>query len=90
VTLWSPGDPDLLKTANTGQNGAFKMQNLAPGEYRIAAWEDAEFGLLQDPDFRARFDAKATPLELAENAHETPEVKLIAKEESDAEAEKIK
>ena len=90
VTIWSPNDPDLLKTANTDQNGAFKIRNLGPGEYRIAAWEDVEFGLLQDPDFRARFDGKATTLKLAENAHETPEVKLIAKEESDAEAEKVK
>lgn len=90
VTLWSPSDPDLLKTANTDQNGAFKIRNLGPGEYRIAAWEDAEFGLSQDPDFRTRFDSRATTMKLSENEHETTEVKLIGKEDSDAEAQKVK
>jgi hypothetical protein len=90
VTLWSPDDPDSLKIANTDQNGAFKLRNVAPGDYRIVAWEDVEPGLLQDPDFRARFENRAATLKIEENAHETPEVKLLSKDEVDAEAEKVK
>lgn len=89
VQLWGPGD-DIGKFANTDKNGGFRLAGLAPGEYRIVAWEDVEFGLAQDPNFRNRFEGQATSVTLRDNSHETVEVKLVAKDVIEAEAAKIR
>ena len=84
AVLWN----DLeLYLRETDANGAVKFTNLAPGEYRIAAWENAELAYLSIPEFRTRFDAKK--ITLAEGSHETIEVKLISKSASDAEIAKL-
>jgi len=91
VSLWNPGtSSDPPKIANTDQNGAFKIRNLGPGEYRVAAFEDIEPGLIQDPDFRQRFDTQAITVKIGENAHENDELKMISKAAIDAEVAKIK
>lgn len=89
VQIWRQGD-DIAKTANTDQSGNFKFSGLAPGDYRIVAWEDIDPGLAQDPAFRARFDSQATTVKLRDNSHETTEVKLIAKDAIEAEAAKVR
>jgi 5-hydroxyisourate hydrolase-like protein (transthyretin family) len=78
-----------MKSANTDQNGSFKLTGLAPGEYFAAAWDDPEPGVLQSPDFLARFAAEATALKLGEGAHETAEVKLIPRARIAAETSKL-
>jgi protocatechuate 3,4-dioxygenase beta subunit len=95
VTLWSPGQApagtaDSYRFANTDQSGGFRLSNLAPGEYRIVAWEDIEPGLAQDPDFRKRFESQAASVTLRDNSHDTAEVKLIAKDAIEAEAAKVR
>ncbi|MDP9206667.1 MAG: carboxypeptidase-like regulatory domain-containing protein [Gemmatimonadota bacterium] len=94
VTLWTPGRtansaPDAPRVANTDQNGSFQLSNLAPGEYRIAAWEDIEPGLAQNPEFRALFESKAAKVTLQESAHATVEIKLIGRDATVAEAAKL-
>ena len=95
VTLWSPGQApagtaDSYRFANTDQSGGFRLSNLAPGEYRIVAWEDIEPGLAQDPDFRKRFESQAASVTLRDNSHDTADVKLIAKDAIEAEAAKVR
>ncbi len=80
---------DLKHSANTDQNGAFHFTSLAPGNYRVYAWEDIESGLSQDPDFRKNFDSKAAEAKLEEKGHESLEVKLISKDAIDTEAAKV-
>jgi hypothetical protein len=95
VTLW-PKIPDRgnanngIKTANTDQNGGFKISGLAPGDYYVAAWDDIpEAGLAQNPDFLAQFASDDTAVKLAESAHQNSGVKLITRERIVAEAAKI-
>jgi len=95
VTLW-PKIPDQsnpnngIKSANTDQNGSFKITGLAPGDYYAAAWDDIpEAGLSQNPDFLAQFAGDDTAVKLAESAHQTASVKLITREKIVAGAAKI-
>ncbi len=95
VTLWpkvpDKGRPDSgIHTANTDQNGGFKIAGLAPGDYYVAAWDNIPVeGLNQDPDFLERFQGDDTAVKLAENGHASMDVKLISRERIVAEAAKI-
>jgi hypothetical protein len=95
VTLW-PKIPDRgsatngIKSANTDQNGSFKISGLAPGDYYAAAWDDIpEAGLAQNPDFLAQFASDDTALNMAESAHQNASVKFITQEKIITGAAKI-
>lgn len=94
VTLWVPGRPpngvyDVPRTASTDGSGAFQIFNMAPGEYRVAAWEDVEPGLAQNPDFRARFESTAAKVEVQESAHATADTRLVGRDAIQAEIDKL-
>lgn len=79
VTLWSPGASDFGQNATTDAKGGFRFANLAPGSYRIAAWERIEPGLAAFAEFRAAFDNTAVPVKLDERSHETVVAPLIGR-----------
>lgn len=95
VTLW-PKVPDKgrrdggIHTANTDQNGGFKISGLAPGDYYIAAWDDLpEQGLDQNPDFLARFAGDQNAVKLPESGHTSVDLKPIPRDRIVAEAAKL-
>ena len=51
---------DLVRQANAGAGGRFELRDVAPGEYQLLAWQDAEPGAPLDADFRAPFVNRAT------------------------------
>ena len=65
------------------------LPNLAPGEYRVAAWEDIEPGLVQNPDFRERFESTAIKATLTESSNTTVEMKVIPRDTILAEIGKL-
>ena len=77
--LWSPGASDFGQNATTDPKGGFRFANLAPGSYRIAAWERIEPGLAAFAEFRAAFDNTAVPVKLDERSHETVVAPLIGR-----------
>jgi hypothetical protein len=94
VTLWTSGQPasgvyDAARNANTDATGAFKIDNLAPGEYRVAAWEEIEQGLAQYPDFRARFESTAAKVIVQESSQATADLKIVSREAILAEIAKL-
>jgi protocatechuate 3,4-dioxygenase beta subunit len=93
VTLW-PKTPDASLTGGvrpgfTDQNGGFKFQGLAPGEYYVAAWEDLEPGLAQSPDFMSHFTSEASAVKLTEGGHESRDLKLVPGDKLLAEIAKL-
>jgi hypothetical protein len=84
VALWNDA---TFETSETDPTGVAKFKSLAPGEYRIAAWQKVDADYLRISEFRARFDAQK--ITLTEGSHENIEVKLIPKSASDAEIAKL-
>ena len=84
VTLWSDSQAHYI---DTDANGVVNFDQLAPGEYRILAWQKVEEAFVEMPEFRARFDAQK--VKLAEGEHQNIEIKLIPKSASDAEIAKL-
>jgi hypothetical protein len=94
LTLWQSSDetgaPEFIRSFRTDENGGFKFTSLAPGEYRIAAWEQVDGGLVSNPDFRKQFESSAVTVKLQENSRENVEVKVIPFDAIEAEAAKIR
>jgi hypothetical protein len=68
---------DLYRFATTDQNGHFTMRVIAPGDYKIFAWEDLEPGAYNDPDFVRKYEALATPVKVSESGTLSVAVKVI-------------
>jgi len=71
------GRSDLLKSATTDALGNFQVKDVAPGDYRVYAWE---VDLDQSPrsaEFRKLFDAKSVAVTVGPNAKASVQLKLI-------------
>ena len=61
----------LFKSVTSDAQGHFSLSSVAPGDYRLAAFEFLETGAAQDPDFLQSFESKADKLNIREKARET-------------------
>jgi hypothetical protein len=71
----------LFKETRTADNGSFSLKGIAPGEYKILAWDDIEPGAYQDPDILKRYESKAEILSLQESDRKSAPLKVIHFEE---------
>jgi hypothetical protein len=68
----------LFKSQTTDQYGKFDMHGLAPGEYKLFAWEGIESNAWQDDDFLKPFEALGTKLEVRDEDAATINLTAIA------------
>ena len=59
------------------QNGRFSLKNLSPGEYKLFAWEDVEYGAYVDPDFLGPVENRGQSISIHEGSHESVQLDLI-------------
>ena len=69
-----PDRYDLFHQANTDKDGHFSIKQIAPGKYRVYAWDDLEQGSQFDPEFMKLYETKGSKLDLTESA--APQVTL--------------
>jgi hypothetical protein len=75
-----PQDPlrmDLYETSGTDQYGRFSMRGVAPGRYRIFAWEDAPAGAYEDPAFVRKYEDFGESIEIVPGTPSTARPRLI-------------
>jgi Carboxypeptidase regulatory-like domain/Polysaccharide lyase family 4, domain II len=68
----------LYKVSTTDQNGHFVIANVAPGKYRLYAWEDIENGGQFDPDFMKKVEDLGPKVTVDENGHVTQALTRIS------------
>jgi protocatechuate 3,4-dioxygenase beta subunit len=68
---------DLYRSAATDESGRFRLQNIAPGDYFLFAWEDIEPGIWRDPEFVRRNAALGKAVHINEAARENIEITAI-------------
>jgi len=68
---------DLLRTAVTDQSGKFTMRGIAPGAYKIFAWETLEPNAYFDPQILRQYEEQGKAVRVAEGGKITAEVKMI-------------
>jgi hypothetical protein len=68
----------LFKTGGVFQQGSFTIQGIAPGAYKLYAWEDVDMNAVRyDPDFLKPYEALGQAVQISEGASESVTVKLI-------------
>ena len=65
---------DLYKNAFSDENGKFEFKGVAPGSYKIFAWELVQEGAWFDAEFIRLFEDSGKTLRVGENRHETVEI----------------
>ena len=65
-------------TATSDLSGQFKFKSVTPGEYRVYAWEDVEFGAWMDPDFMKPLESRGEAVSVTEGGRQAGQVNLIA------------
>ena len=57
---------DLFKSVTSDQNGHYEFAAIAPGDYKLFAWEDVEPEAWNDPEFLKDYEKQGekVPLEL--------------------------
>jgi hypothetical protein len=77
-----PGQPYLNKSAIADQDGHFTLTGLAPGGYRLYAWEETQSGLLQDPGLAKPFEPKSVSVSVDESSAARVELKVLRPEDA--------
>jgi protocatechuate 3,4-dioxygenase beta subunit len=65
------------KTESTDQYGNFDLRGIAPGDYKLFSWVEAEPDAWQDPEFLKQFEDKGQRITLQDGAHHTVKVTAI-------------
>jgi hypothetical protein len=93
VTIAPEGDnasrEDLFNQTVTDAGGKFEIKDIAPGEYRLFAWEVGTEGLTRSAEFRAGFESKSVSVTLDANGHESTMLTLITSDEIEKQRSKL-
>jgi hypothetical protein len=65
------------QTTSTDQYGNYTLKNVAPGEYRVFAFDTVEYQAYMDPEWLKPFESKGEKVSIEENAKPSVQLKLI-------------
>jgi hypothetical protein len=68
----------LYKQTTTDQYGAFKLRGIAPGGYKLFAWDGTQDVAYQDSEFLKGIDGQGTEVHIDENAGAALKLKAIS------------
>jgi hypothetical protein len=69
--------PGRLKIVNADETGKFAFPVVAPGEYKLFAWLDADLGAPQDAEFRKPYESQGVTVKVEPNGRSSVELKVI-------------
>lgn len=75
---WRRERQQYYRTAKTTLNGQFTFKDVIPGEYRVYAWDDLEYGAWMDPDFVKPVEGRGETASVGEGARLTLQLNLIS------------
>lgn len=68
---------DLYHVSGSDQYGHFVMRGVAPGSYKLFAWEAIDPGAYMDADFLKAYEDQGKKIPLSEGEHASEELKVI-------------
>ncbi|HET9217978.1 MAG TPA: carboxypeptidase-like regulatory domain-containing protein [Terriglobia bacterium] len=68
---------ELIKTAQSDQDGKFTFRGITPGSYKIFAWEGIETNSYLDPDVISQHEQQAKAVRILEGQKLVSEVRMI-------------
>jgi hypothetical protein len=80
VALDSRHASDYFKSATTDASGHFTIAGIAPGSYKLQAWDEVDLNVARyDPDFVKSPESQGETIRIAEGGRTTATLKLIVK-----------
>ncbi|MFN3326906.1 MAG: hypothetical protein ACK5AZ_25715 [Bryobacteraceae bacterium] len=67
------GAASAFRSVSTGPEGEFRFGSVAPGTYRVWAWEEVDLDFAADPRFREQFESEL--VSVGERSHVRVELK---------------
>jgi hypothetical protein len=68
---------DLYRTVTTDASGRFRIQTIAPGEYKLFAWEYTDPDSWQDAEFMQAYEAFGKPILITQNSRQEAQINPI-------------
>jgi hypothetical protein len=65
------------KETTTDQFGAFTIAGVAPGEYKVYAWDEIETGAYQNAEWLKQYELKGRAIVAKQDGHETMALRAI-------------
>jgi hypothetical protein len=60
---------DLYKSVTTDETGRFKLRGIAPGDYKVFAFDYAEPGIWKNPDFIRPLESRSKSVSVSEGSN---------------------
>jgi hypothetical protein len=70
---------DLFQSVTSDQNGRYEFAGIAPGHYKLFAWEDVEPEVWNDPDFLKDFEKQGQATAMEPGARVTANLHLATR-----------
>jgi hypothetical protein len=67
----------LYKTAQTDAQGHFAIAGVAPGSWKLFAWESVQPGAYQNPEFIQKYESRGTTVTVTTGSRLTSDLMLI-------------
>jgi hypothetical protein len=67
---------DLYSAAGSDAAGHVHFDGLAPGDYKVFAWDDVPADAWQDPDFMRPYEDRGKAVHITEGSTENVEIRL--------------
>jgi len=73
----SAGKRYMYRDGTSDASGKVHWDGLAPGDYKVYAWEDIELAAWTDADFMRNYEGRGTPVRIEDRGRPTVNVKVI-------------
>jgi hypothetical protein len=67
----------LYRSAVTDESGVFRFQAIAPGDYKVFAWEEIELSSWFDPEVVRPYESRGKAIRISEGGTENIEAAII-------------
>ena len=77
-----PGQPYLNRSSTSDQDGKFTIKGLAPGDYKLYAFAEAQPEIAADLELIKPFESNAVKISISESGTEQAELKVLKPEDA--------
>jgi hypothetical protein len=85
----SDGRSDLFKRAFTDASGNFRIKDVAPGAYKVFAWESDPDGSTQSAEFRKPFEERSVAVTIGPKDKASVQLSVITADDVEKESSKL-
>jgi hypothetical protein len=83
------GRQDLYFQLMSDENGKFEYRDLAPGDYKVFAWDSMDQEMMLSAEFQKAFESRGASVSVPPGGNASVQVKMIPAADIEAEKNKL-